>query len=344
MGKVNFNPNSIALNNGHFIGLPFSEEEARVVILPVPWDVTTSYSEGTSNAPENILKASLQLDLFDPEIDDAWKLGIYLRPSDKKWLKINQEMRPKAKRYISFLERGGELKYSQEMGDSLSEINQASEELNNFVHQESKKLIKQGKLPAVLGGEHSTSQGLMKALGEEYGSFGILQIDAHMDLREAYEGFRYSHASVFRNVVNEGHISHLVQVAIRDYCEEEVKFASSNGVEVFYDDDLKQGIFRGENWHGQCQNIISGLPEEVYISFDIDGLNPHLCPGTGTPVPGGLEFSESVYLIKELVKSGRKIIGFDLCEVGGYSEWDANVGARLLYKLCNWSGRSRGWV
>jgi agmatinase len=179
---------------------------------------------------------------------------------------------------------------------------------------------------------------------ENHGAFGVLHIDAHMDLRNAYEGFTYSHASIFNNAVNQGFLESLTQVGIRDYCDEEEQFAKEYQVNVFYDDKLKSASFEGISWRKQCDQIIKTLPEKVYISFDIDGLNPHLCPNTGTPVPGGLEFAEAIYLVKELVKSGRKIIGFDLCEVGGENDWDGNVGARVLYNLCNWAGRSQGWI
>jgi agmatinase len=113
-------------------------------------------------------------------------------------------------------------------------------------------------------------------------------------------------------------------------------------VAIFYDSFLKEGMNDGKSWKKQCKKIVAQLPQKVYISFDIDGLDPKLCPGTGTPVPGGLEFDQAVYLLKALVRSGREIIGFDLVEVApGESEWNGNVGARLLYKLCNWMAVSQ---
>jgi agmatinase len=127
-------------------------------------------------------------------------------------------------------------------------------------------------------------------------------------------------------------------VGIRDLCEEEASVVqrAMGRVEVFYDDDLKEKLYSGESWDSLCTQIISRLPDLVYVSFDIDGLDPKLCPGTGTPVPGGLEFQQATHLLKRVVQSGKKIIGFDLCEVApGASDWDANVGARMLYHLCN---------
>jgi agmatinase len=107
---------------------------------------------------------------------------------------------------------------------------------------------------------------------------------------------------------------------------------------VLFDDwQLKNNVYEGMTWQKQCQTIISNLSENVYISFDVDGLNQIFCPHTGTPVPGGLDFNQAIYLVQTLVKSGKKIIGFDLCEVspGESDQWDGNIGARLLYKLAN---------
>ncbi|MFA6402518.1 MAG: agmatinase family protein [Salinivirgaceae bacterium] len=345
MDLANFNTNGIGLDNGNFIGLPFTEEQAKIVIISVPWDVTVSYSDGTSTGPDNILQASLQLDLFDPEIEDAWKLGIYLRPSNPEWKSLNEQLRPLSKKYIAFLEEGGTVHQNAEIAQLLKTINKKHEQLNWEVFQAAKDILDQGKIAAIVGGEHSVPLGLLRALKDTFNSFGVLHIDAHMDLRHQYEDFSFSHASIFNNAIHLNYIDKLVQVGIRDFCDQEVEFAMQNHVKVFYDHELKANQYQGKTWHQQCMEIIDALPQNVYISFDIDGLNPQLCPNTGTPVPGGLEFNESLYLIRLLVESGRKIIGFDLCEVGGLSnEWDGNVGARILYKLCNWTGKSNGLI
>lgn len=340
--KKDFNPNGVGLKNGNFIGLPFTEESANIILIPVPWDVTVSYSEGTANAPEAILNASVQIDLFDADVQDAWKQGIFFQPLNQIILSDRDELRPKAALYIDFIENGGDVKINQKMKASLQEINNRSEELNDWVFRVSKELLDRGKLVGIVGGDHSVPLGFLKALAKKYDDFGVLQIDAHHDLRESYEGFTYSHASIFTNALEIGNISKLVQVGIRDYCEEEVLKVGEEGnrITVFYDKQINENIFNGINWNKQCEKIIEQLPENVYVSFDIDGLDPKLCPTTGTPVPGGLEFSETFFLIKKVVESGRKIIGFDLCEVGN-KEWDANVGARVLYKLCNLMGKSQ---
>lgn len=342
MDNIFFNSSGVGLNNGHFIGLPFSKEKASVVVISVPWDVTVSYNDGTCMGPTNVLTTSTQLDLEQYGIKNAWQQGIYVQPSSLEWIEKNKNLRGQSTNYIEFLENGGSVTENAEMQSILDKVNIACQDLKNYVYQQSKELIALGKIPAVLGGEHSCPLGLLQALKEDFGDFGVLQIDAHMDLRKAYEGFTYSHASIFNNAINHKYISNLVQVGIRDYCDEEVSFAQENEVVVFYDYQLKSENYRGKTWEKQCEEIVEKLPDLVYVSFDIDGLNPALCPNTGTPVPGGLEFTQAIFLLEQVVKSGKKIIGFDLCEVGGHHEWDGNVGARVLYHLCNWAGFSQG--
>lgn len=330
-----FDPNGPGLRNGNFIGLPFSEKEAQFIFFSVPWDVTVSYTDGTSGGPENILQASTQLDLEHPFSSNAWKKGIFFRPGNTYWRKRNTELRPQAKQYIDFLENGGKPSANKKMHKILEEINYTCENLHRWVEQETTQLLRQGKKVGLIGGDHSTPLGFLRALAKEHQDFGILQIDAHLDLREAYEGFTYSHASIFHHALQIEEISQLTQVGIRDYCTAEVELAKADKrVALFFDYQLKQATFRGTSWADQCEKIIDTLPEKVYISFDIDGLQPFLCPHTGTPVPGGLHYEEALFLIEALLDSGRSVIGFDLCEVAGApNDWDANVGARLAYSL-----------
>ena len=340
---TNFDPNGVGLKNGHFIGLPFSEADAGTVLLSVPWDVTVSASAGTSTGPQNILDCSSQLDLFDADMPEAWKSGIYFRPPNEQWKKRNEELRPLAKRYIDFLENGGNPGTRLDMKTIQTKINEASEELNNWVFRESKKLLEKGKRVGVVGGEHSVPLGFLEALAGRHEGFGVLQIDAHQDLREAYEGFTFSHASIFHNALKIKQINKLVQVGIRDHCEAEMALAkSSEGrIEVWPDQQIRERVLAGKSFAKLCKKIIAPPPHHVYVSFDIDGLSPGLCPNTGTPVPGGLHFGEAMLLLKTLAGSGRQIIGFDLCEVAGTgNDWDGNVGARVLYKLCNFMTNS----
>jgi len=192
----------------------------------------------------------------------------------------------------------------------------------------------------LVGGDHSGPLGFFKAIGEKHGDFGILQIDAHLDLREAYEGFNYSHASIMFNALSEiPQLTRLVQVGIRDFGGDEMEYLKkfNDRIKVYFDKEIRNRQYEGETWKLIVDEIVENLPPKVFISFDIDGLDRKLCPFTGTPVPGGFELEQVFYLFSKVAKSGRAIIGFDLNEVGigGDTDWDANVGARVLYKLCN---------
>lgn len=335
----NFDPNSVGNPNNNLFSLPFSEEEARLVIIPIPWEVTVSYNAGTARAPDHIYHASLQVDLYDSEIKDAWKQGFFMRPSDKKVLMKSDYLRKEAELYINYISHGEIVSENKFMCKSLKDINEGSIFLNNWVYEQTKELLAQGKLVGLLGGDHSTPLGFFKAISDKHGDFGILQIDAHCDLREAYEGFNYSHASIMFNALKEiPGLKKLVQVGVRDYCENEFEYIknSSERVVTYFDNVIKERQYEGESWKQITDEIINQLPQKVYISFDIDGLDPKLCPHTGTPVQGGFETEQVFYLFKKITQSGRKLIGFDLNEVGiSHDEWDENVGARCLFKLCN---------
>lgn len=339
-----FDANGPGLTDSGLFGLPFDVEEAEVVILPIPWDVTVSFTDGTSNGPEAILWASKQVDLHYQGYKDAWKMGIAMQEIPMDWADLNRHYRKKAQEVIRQLEEGVS-QNDPDLVELIAEINEQCSDLMEYVYGACMEQIEAGKLVGILGGDHSTPFGLMRALSETQGSFGILQIDAHADLRHAYEGFTYSHASIMTNALTLPNVSKLVSVGVRDLCDQEVEtIEASNGrIVAFYDDQLKAKEFNGVNWNAICEEIIAALPQKVYISFDIDGLDPSLCPATGTPVHGGLSFEQAVYLIRKIVLSGRTIIGFDLVEVApSESGWDTNVGARMLFHLCNLMGASNG--
>jgi agmatinase len=332
-----FNPNDIGSADNNIFGLPFEPADASLVIIPVPWEVTVSYSAGTADGPAAVYDASYQVDLYDPFVTAAWKLGIAMQPISKKIKSTSNQLRKKAEKYIDMYADGKSADKNATMKSIKKEVDAACKDLNKWVKKEALKQMDKGKVVALLGGDHSTPLGLMQALAEKHESFGILQIDAHADLRDAYEGFEFSHASIMFNALKIEQVSKLVQVGIRDYCEDEFNLsASSKRVKTFYDSDIKAQQYEGKTWAKQCDEIIKTLPEKVYLSIDIDGLDPKLCPNTGTPVPGGFEFEQVVYLIQKLVEAKKQIIAFDINEVApGKDEWDANVGARLLYKVSN---------
>jgi agmatinase len=331
-----FDPNAAAADDSGIFGLPYTVAEAKLVLIPVPWEATTSYGGGTSQGPQAILAASKQVDLFDFELGNFYEAGIAMLDEAPEILDLSAAV-PEA---------------------SQEEINTYSEKVNHWVYTETQTLLAQGKLVGLVGGDHSTPFGAIQAFLEKYPNLGILHFDAHADLRKAYEGYEHSHASIMYNVVTKTPLKKLVQVGIRDFCEEEFNLIQeSNGkIVTFFDAALFEQKADGKSWSLLCDEIIKNLPQEVYVSFDIDGLDPRFCPHTGTPVPGGLDFQEAIYLLKKLVQSGRSLVGFDLNEVSpgvsltegqnaevvdSASEWDANVGARLLYKLCGYTLHSK---
>lgn len=334
-----FDPNAASNPSNNIYGFPITEEEARLVILPVPWEVTVSYSAGTARAAEQILKASMQVDIFDLEYPDAWKQGFYMRPTDKKILMKSDYLRKEAELYIAYISRGEDLKKNSFMCKSLRDINEGGAYLNDWVYEQTKGLMKRNKLVALLGGDHSISLGYFKSIADWHGDFGILQIDAHCDLRKCYEDFDYSHASIMYNALEEiPQLKKLVQIGVRDYSESEWEYIrnSNNRVVTFFDKDIKRRQFEGDTWKNVVDDIVNQLPQKIFLSFDIDGLDPKLCPNSGTPVHGGFETEQVYYLLRKMLESGRQFIGFDLVEVGnGETDWDANVGARVLLRLCN---------
>jgi agmatinase len=336
---ANYDPDHVGNPNNNIFGLPTNEDDARLIIVPVPWEVTVSYGAGTARAPEAICKASLQVDLFDPDVPEGWKQGYYMRSVDRKVLMKSDYLRKEAELYIDYISRGEDVSANQFMSKTLKEVNAGGEYLNTWVFDQTKALLDKGKLVGVLGGDHSTPLGYFKAIAQKHGEFGILQIDAHCDLREGYEGFNYSHASIMYNALNEiPELKKLVQVGIRDYSNGEYDYIKeSNGrVVTYFDKVIKNRQFEGDTWKHIAEEIVNQLPQNVYISFDIDGLDRKLCPHTGTPVPGGFETEEVFYIFRKVIESGRKIVGFDLSEVGiSDTDWNANVGARVLFKLCN---------
>lgn len=340
-----FDPNGVGIANGNIFGFPVKEEEATIVIIPVPWDATASYGKGTSDGPKVVLDASTQLDFYHPQLPEAWNTKVFMTPISQEMKRINDELCVEAIQYISFLEEGGELTANSPFNEVVDRINSMSESLKNNLKERSKSLLSEGKIVAVLGGEHSTPLGLMEAINEQGKPFGILQIDAHADLRNAYEGFHQSHASIMFNVLQScENLEKLVQVGIRDVANSEVELSNSHPkLKTFFDWDIKKRQFEGESWKSIVDGIIQELPERVFISFDIDGLHPSLCPHTGTPVVGGFELEQITYLFFQLVEAGKKIIGFDLNEVapGSEGDWDANVGARALWNLVCATEKSR---
>jgi agmatinase len=335
-----FDPDAAALPGTGIYGLPSTEEEATTVLLPVPFDATTSYRRGAADGPALIYEASKQVDLFDRETGRPYRRGIFYREPSPEVSAWNERARAAADPII---EVGGAIEGNAELERALAEVNAISERVNAHVYESTRELLGRGKLVGVVGGDHSVPYGSIRACAERWPGLGVLHIDAHADLRDAYEGFRHSHASIMHNVMTDlDGVAKLVQAGVRDFGERELDFieASRGRIVTHFDVDLFQARFEGQTFQQIAARIVADLPAKVYISFDIDGLDPTFCPGTGTPVPGGFHFHEVSYLIGQVARSGRKIVGFDLNEVSpgpGQDEWNGIVGARMLYKLIGWA-------
>jgi len=341
VASSDFDASAAAPPDSGLFGLDDSVESAKVVIVPVPFDATTSYKRGTADGPAAILRASHQVDLFDRQTGRPYAAGIHLLPEAAQVQAWNAEARAAADPII---EVGGAFDETSAAGRALQaqrrRVNQIQEDLERWVTATVEGLLAAGKLVGVLGGDHSVPLGAMKAVARRHPGLGVLHIDAHADLRAAYEGFPQSHASIMHNVVTQlPAVARLVQVGLRDVCAEEVELIAKSGgrIRAFFDAELADERDAGVPWLTLCDRIVAELPQQVYVSFDIDGLEPALCPHTGTPVPGGLRWNETLSLLQAVVRSGRRIVGFDLTEVAPgpdpADEWDANVGARALYKL-----------
>lgn len=341
-----FDPNAAAAPDAGIFGLTCERSDAGVVLLPVPFDATTSYGGGAGVGPAVIFDASMQVDLLDHHFGLVYEVGLHMSEAPAWVAEVSRKARGLAEGIIA---KGGA---DESDARAVKEIDAAGDRVNAWTYEQTAGVLKEGKVPGLVGGDHSTPMGAIRACAEHVAGLakggdkqaaqgmGILHIDAHWDLRESFEGFKWSHASIMRNVMEEiPGVTRLVSVGIRDYCPEEKEFAdgSSGRVRTYFDADIHAKLDDGVKWSELCAKIIADLPPCVYVSFDIDGLDPSLCPGTGTPVPGGLSFSRAASLLAAVKGAGKRVIGFDLVEVcpaTEESEWDANVGARVLYKMC----------
>ena len=333
INPATFDPDAPAGAASGVYGLPFTPEESRVVIIPVPFEATTSYGGGTSRGPEAVLEASKQVDLFDRETGEPYRQGIAMLeppPEVAEWGR-------NAKRLAQPVIEAGGAGDDEALLAATREVNALSARMNEWVYEETRRWIHRQRMPVILGGDHSVPFGAIRAWAESHPGLGILHLDAHADLRDSYEGFDWSHASIFHNVATRiPEVGRIVQVGLRDIGRAEKNMIDDSGGRIvpFYDPDLAARKDDGASWASIADEIVSHLPDTVYLSWDIDGLDPTLCPATGTPVPGGLSWNEAIGLLRALVRGRKRIVGLDLCEVSpGETEWDANVGARLLYKM-----------
>jgi agmatinase len=333
---VAFDPDAPGVSDGIF-GLPHATDDAAVIVVPVPFEATTSYGRGTARAPRRVLEASRQVELNDPQTGEPWRAGIAMLPIDPRMEQWNEEASADA---LPVIAAGGA--NTPELAERLARVNAHGARVNEWVAARTREVLAREAIPAILGGDHSVSFGAIQAAAEKYPGLGILHVDAHADLREAYEGFTWSHASIMYNVHEKiPNLGYTVQVGLRDFGVAEMeRIERWNDLTAFTDHEIAWELASGEPWMRIAARILRPLPPRVWVTFDVDGLDPALCGRTGTPVPGGLSWRETLLLL-QLLADEHEIVGFDVVEIGD-EEWDANVGARLLYKLAGWSIATRG--
>lgn len=366
---MTFDPDGLTSAEDGLFGLPTKREDARIIVLPAPFDGTTSFGVGCALGPEAIRSVSNQIDLFDLQFGRVYEAGIYIDEPIEGLRERSDRTRALADAILNRPARrppGSPPELAKRIDEESSlpgrascpserlvELNRLGDETEALVRAAVSRVLAEGRTPVLLGGEHAMSLGAILAAAEQAGrrgdTIGVLQIDAHMDMHDAYAGMKHSHASVMFNALRTAPaVSKIVQVGIRDFAEREHHVAKEHAdrVVTFFDLELRRRQDAGASWRSLCAEMIEPLPEYAYITFDIDGLDPSLCPNTGTPVPGGLSFHEASELLEALARSGRTIIAADLVEVtpGAVGmgagtlprhtdSWDANVGARTLYKL-----------
>lgn len=317
------NPGDASTPDDGLFGLRHSLEEALVVALPVPYEATCSSRHGTLDGPRALLDASCQVDLHDFVLGEPWRRGLAAVPESEEIRELSERAKGAAERV-----RDGD-------ASARSTVENAGREVWAWLEDAVDRVMASGRIPLVLGGEHGISSAAFRAAARREPGLGILQIDAHADLRVAYEGFVTSHASVMHRAIEIDDVARLVQVGLRDVSREESDVIDRAGSRIvaFSDQAVAAAVLGGRSFADIALDIVSALPERVWISFDIDGLDPALCPGTGTPVPGGLSWREANLLIDRLVASGRRLVGADLVEIGP-TFWDGFVAAKLAYRIC----------
>ncbi len=265
-----------------------SFERARIVVWPVSYEGTVSYGTGTGRGAEAIIDASRNMELYDEETDaEVYKLGIHT-------VEESPSVDPPARMMQSLYERASEL-------------------------------VSTGKFVTMIGGEHSVSAPVIRAHAERYDNLSILQIDAHADLRDTYDGTPHSHASIMARVTRDLRLP-AVQCGIRSISAEEARALDELPTRIFWAKDI---VGRSDWWDA----AVDGLTENVYLTVDIDGLDPSLVAQTGTPEPGGLGWYETVGLIRTLARK-RRVVGMDLTEYSYVEGQDASafLCAKLIYK------------
>lgn len=278
-----------------------SFDKSKIVILPLPYEKTVSYGRGAKEGPEKILDASHFVEFYDEETARE----------------IHRESGIATLEPLNFDKKKGEKALEQ-------------------IYETTKKLLEANKFVVGLGGEHTISQALIAAVAEQHSNLSVLQIDAHSDLRDEYQGNRYSHASVMARVCEFVDPRRIVQVGIRAQAIEEAQFIKNRGITTMYAHEIRMGKYTRvlKFWYDVA---IERLTDNVYVTFDVDGLDPSIMPATGTPEPNGLFWQETMTLLKRLGQR-KKVVGCDVVELApmkGLTYPDITA-AKLVMKMLNY--------
>ncbi len=324
---VPFHPDDNGVGAHGIFGLPYTLDDARLVVALAPWEVTVTGRRGTAHAPQHIINASADIDLYFHPHGTPWQAGVAAEPFPEKDYETNLRLRTIVEEIYLQIREGAD-------PSTIDTTRWVDEENTRYLRRLEERIaryIERGQTVGLVGGEHTVALAGMRAALQRYPQLGILQVDAHADLRPHYLGLRTSHASVFRRLLEDFPQTPLVQVGLRDVSVGEKQFIDQHPhIHAHFAADLYRSS------PDRLLQTIDPLPQHVYISFDIDGLDLQYCPHTGTPVPGGLSFQEAFEIISRLVQSGRTIVGFDLCEVGE-APLDVRVGVFALFHLVNYT-------
>jgi agmatinase len=295
METLNINENFLAIEEEYS-----NLRDSKIAILPVPYEHTVSYGGGAGQGPDAIIKASQYVEFYDDEFDKevCFEQGIAT---------------------IKPIEFNG--KTDQDALDLISENVDYLLEMDKFV--------------VTLGGEHTISTAPILSHLKKYPNMSILHFDAHSDLRDKYEGSKYSHASFLARVCEKFDPQKITQIGIRAQCKEEAEYIKQTGVNTFYASAIRRSL-HGENWQ---RTAVDTLGDEIYVTFDVDYFDPSIMPATGTPEPDGFLYNETLEVFREIKKSGKKIIGLDVVELAPNEllhHCDLTT-ARLIYKILNYT-------
>ena len=273
--------------------------KAKFVVLAVPYDLTATYVPGARNGPKAVIEASNHMELYDEELGkETYRVGI-------------------------------------DTGETLDVADKSPEDMLNMVSKAVSSEIESQKYQVVVGGEHSISLGVVRELVKKYPNLSVLQLDAHADLRDSYDGTPYNHACVGRRI---SELCPLVQVGVRSISKEEVDFKKLSKVVTISDHEVKQG-------QGWSEKVLDNLTDDVYLTFDLDVLDPAIMPAVGTPEPGGLNWHETIRFLR-MISQKKRIVSFDVVEL---TPQPGNVApdflaAKLMYRIMGYIAESKGWI